>query len=116
MPRDTSFVTKGDAQLAFKLKNKYGPRLGFWRADQELGYPSGTMASYFGKLGAKKKKENKERIEMIKIEIKEGKYSKLISEWYKLVKKGLSENDAYERLLSVYGRFSSNIFINQLCK
>jgi len=115
MAKDTSFVTGADARLAWKLKEKYGFRIGYWTADKELGYPEGTMASYFGKLGAKKKKEKKERIEMIKIEIKEGKYSNLISEWYKLIKKGLSENDAYERLF-VYGKFSSNIFINQLCK
>ncbi len=67
MTMDTSFVSKEAVKHTHDLLVKYGKGnegLAFNEADKDCGYPESTMASYFGKLGAKKKEEKK-RLEIM---------------------------------------------------
>ena len=57
---DTSFVTDNDYQYAKRCLKQEG-YFGwvFTEIDDNLGYPKGTMASYFGKLSAQKRAQRK---------------------------------------------------------
>ena len=61
MAMDTSMVKEKHVEHTDQLIERHGRRLGLWLADQELGLPKGTMASYFGQLGAAKKKRIKQQ-------------------------------------------------------
>lgn len=61
MPKDTSFVLESAINCAinFVEKEQISRRLAYYKTDGIYGYPKGTMASYFGKLGAEKRKRKK---------------------------------------------------------
>lgn len=57
---DTSFVTEENYQYAKRCIAQEGYKgWVFAEIDDNLGYPRGTMASYFGKLSAQKRARKK---------------------------------------------------------